>query len=574
MKNKRLNINTSKLFTAKLLPKLLPKKLLPEKLLVWQTNNLKRRVYLIIFGFIFIYSLIAVRLIYISTSTIFQNDTYSKNYNYRRDIVDRNGNLLASSLPVYSLFANPNKMIEKQSNLERIGQIIKLKDRKALLQKLNSNSKFVWLKYDLTPEEKKKITDLGIAGIGFEKKAKRIYSYSNLLAHVLGYVNVDNIGLAGIERFFDTDLLKNNEKPLELTIDVRIQNIVSAELDNAIKEYSAEGGVAVVINPNSGEILALSSKPDFNPHIPGKATTAQLFNKASLGVYEFGSIFKILTLAIGLDTKTIKPTHKYDVTALKVGKYQIHDFPRDYPGVFTVADLFVKSSNKGIAKIALDIGEENFKNYLKKLQLNSNIITEIPEKTAPIFPNDSNWSPISMVTRSYGYGIATNILTFLQAIIPAVNGGVMYPLTLVKKDIELLEGERVFSEQTSKDVNKLLRRVVVKGTGKRAEVNGYLVGGKSGTAEKLQGNKYSKNSRISSFVSVFPVINPKYLIHVMLDNPKATKKTFGLATGGINAAPTCAKIISRIIALDGMPPYDLNDPSIIKQLSIEKDETI
>jgi len=517
------------------------------------------RTYSVILVLIIAFGIINVKLLQLAMTQGLENNSTHFVSCYRKDIVDRNGSLIATSIPTYSLFAHPDLIFNKKQAATKLSKIIKAGGQKKLLNKLQSSHKFTWLPRNLNPTQVQQVNELGIPGVDFDTSFKRIYSYGNLLSHILGYVSIDNKGLAGIERFFDDSLLsdhKNNNKntPLQLSVDVGIQNIVSEELDNAIKEFNASGGVGVVVDPNNGEILSLVSKPDFNPHNPGKAKAKELFNKSSLGVYEFGSVFKVLTMAIAMETKAVKHLNqKYDISHLKVGKFEISDYTPSQ-GVHSVAEIFAKSSNKGTGKIALDIGQADFKKYLQKLKLDKKSFAEIPETTTPLLPNTKKWSDISTVTISYGYGIATNVLNLIQSIIPTVNGGIFYPLTLVKQDSQV-SGERIFSERTSKNIQHLLRLVVTNGTGRKADVEGYLVGGKSGTANKAQGKQYNKNSRISNFVSIFPYTNPKYLIYVMLDDPKPTK-VHKTVTGGASAAIAASKIISRIVAFQGILPYD------------------
>ncbi len=527
----------------------------------WRASEkcLTSRMRFVISMFLVIFISINIKLVMVSTTKHLTYTKTSQQKIARGDIVDRNGVLVATSIPVYSLFANPSKMIDKKHAVESLAKVINLPNQDKLLAELESEKSFVWIKRNLTPEHEEVINSLGITGVSFEKSFKRIYSYNNLLSHVVGYVNIDNKGLAGVERFFDQELSRPNTSELsdklELTIDVRIQNILHEELDFAIKEFEAIGGTGVVVDPNSGEILSLVSKPDFDPHNPGAAKSEELFNKTSLGSYEFGSVFKILTVAIGLDTKTIGINNLYDISHLKVGKFNIQDFHNSY-GLHTVAQIFAKSSNKGTAKIALDIGQKTFRQYLKRLKLDDQVITEIPEKNIPAVSLDKHWSDISTATISYGYGVATSVLSLIQAIIPTINGGILYPLVLIKKDAKPV-GAQVFSPQTSEDVRKLLRLVVTDGTGKKSDVPGYVVGGKSGTVNKLNGKHYAKNSRMSSFVSIFPSNAPKYLIYVMLDDPKPSAATGGLATGGATSALAVKRIISRIVSLTGMPPSDV-----------------
>lgn len=534
-----------------------------KEMLMWRAydSSAIMRIYIIIFFFILAFLILNFRLVLVSTNKNYQLEQAIRANFYRKDIVDRNGILVATSLPIYSLFANPDKIYNKAQTLEKLAKVIDIKNKSQVLADLNSGKNFIWIKHDITPSQEQLINELGLVGIGLEKSFKRIYPYGNLISHALGYVSRDNKGLAGLERFFDDELMVDNfnspnpankDKSLELTLDVHIQSIANQELDNAINEFNAEGGAAVVADPNSGEILALISKPDFNPHNPAKATPDELFNKTSLAAYEFGSVFKILTLAIGLETKVTNINRQYDISSLKVGKFNIKDFKHS-TGIHTVAEIFAKSSNKGTGKIALEIGKNNFQKYLRKLRLDDQVITEISEKTTPKFPVSQNWSDISMVTISYGYGIATSVLNLIQAVIPTINGGVLYPLTLVKKDIEP-EGEKIFSQETCRDIRKLLRLVVLEGSGKKADIKGYMVGGKSGTANKLNGKHYAKNSRRSSFIATFPANKPRYVVYVMLDNPQPTKETGGYATGGATAAPTVGKIISRIASLKGILP--------------------
>ncbi|AVP87525.1 hypothetical protein phytr_5820 [Candidatus Phycorickettsia trachydisci] len=517
------------------------------------------RTYSVILILIIAFGIINTKLLQLAMTPGLENNNSSFISYYRKDIVDRNGSLIATSIPTYSLFAHPDLIYNKKQAATKLSKIIKAGGQKKLLNKLQSSHKFTWLARNLNPSQVQQVNELGIPGVDFDTSFKRIYSYGNLLSHILGYVSIDNKGLAGIERFFDNSLLsdhKNNNKhhPLQLSVDVGIQNIVSEELDSAIKEFNASGGVGVVVDPNNGEILSLVSKPDFNPHNPGKAKAKQLFNKSSLGVYEFGSVFKILTMAIAMETRAVKHLNqKYDISHLKVGKFEISDYTPSQ-GLHSVAEIFAKSSNKGTGKIALDIGQADFKKYLQKLKLDKKSFAEIPETTTPLLPNTKKWSDISTVTISYGYGIATNVLNLIQSILPTVNGGIFYPLTLVKQDSQVC-GERIFSERTSKNIQHLLRLVVTNGTGRKADVEGYLVGGKSGTANKAQGKQYNKNSRIANFVSIFPYTNPKYLVYVMLDDPKPTK-VHRTVTGGASAAIATSKIISRIVAFQGILPYD------------------
>ena len=375
------------------------------------------------------------------------------------------------------------------------------------------------------------------------------------------------MGLAGLEKHYN-DFLNNTaitanrseqNKPLELSIDVRLQNILSEEIDKVMKDFRAVGAVGIIVSPNNGEILAMVSKPDFDPHHPSFASPEELFNRASHGVIDTGSVFKTITLAVGIDTGNVTLKDAYDVTYMKVGKFSLKDY-HPHKGWQSVPEIFLHSSNIGSAQIILEVGEEKVRNYFKSLGLLDKLEIELPERGKPLYPTISKWTDLSLVTMSYGYGLCITPLHFIQAVIPIVNGGKFHPLTLVKRpDNTVVPEKRIFSEETSIEMRKLLRLGVKEGTGKRAEVKGYLVGGKTGTAEKLSGKRYVKNSRVSSFLGVLPASDPKYLIYIVFDEPKGTKESFGFATAGFTAAPAVGKVFERMVALYGLETVDENN---------------
>jgi cell division protein FtsI (penicillin-binding protein 3) len=413
------------------------------------------------------------------------------------------------------------------------------------------------------------IKNLGLPGIYFEEEERRIYPYGNIFSHLIGYVNRENKGLAGLEKSYDEFLQNQDDKtPLKLTLDSRLQSIVNEEIDKAIDKFSAEGGSAVIIDPNNGEILAAISKPDFNPHFPGNAKDEELFNNYALGVYELGSIMKMPNVAIGLDSKKVTMYDAYDTSSLRVANFDIRDVHRSR-GWHSLPQIFLHSSNIGMAQIVMDIGKEDYQQYIEKLGFTKKLDIEIPERGAPIVQKYDRWSDLTMATLSYGYALSISPLHFLNAAIPIVNGGYSHHMHFVKKD-KIPEGTRVLDEETSINMRKLLRLAVEKGTAKNSNVKGYLVSGKTGTAEKVIDGKYAKNkARRSSFISVFPANNPKYIIFMMLDNPKPTKETFGYATAGWTVAPSIKNIIARMVALYGISPYDESDIKIKQQLHVD-----
>jgi cell division protein FtsI (penicillin-binding protein 3) len=538
-------------------------------IILWDVcaNNTKIRLLIVSCCFAMFFCGLSYRLIIVATNGYVKLEYQVKNSDFRKEIVDRNGNLLAVNLPSSSLFANPQKVINPSQCLERLSKILPEIDKMKLLAELQSNKSFVWIKRDLLPKEQEAISNLGMPGFSFEQEQKRIYTFSNLLSHIIGYVGRDLVGLAGLEKTYDKFLTNSDfiqpdqlKKPLELSIDVRLQNILSEEIDKTLKEFSAIGAVGIIVNPNNGEILAIVSKPDFNPHYPSRAKPEELFNMASLGIYEMGSVFKTLTMAVAFDTDAIAMNDAYDISYMKVGGFNIKDYhPRQ--GWHSVPEIFLHSSNIGVSQIMLEVGKNDFKNYLKKLGLLDQLKIELPERGTPLFPSDKRWSDLTTAVMAYGYGISISPLHFMQAILPIVNGGILYDLTLIKRHDERLVGTRVFSEKTSKQMSELFRLVVKEGTGRRADVKGYLVGGKTGTAEKLTSDghgkkKYLKNSRMSSFLGLLPAIDPQYIIFIMFDEPKGTKESFGFATAGWTAAPTVGRVLERMVALYGIEPVE------------------
>jgi cell division protein FtsI (penicillin-binding protein 3) len=552
----------------------------------WDTHKsaVQLRLSLVLFGFIFLYIIIGVRIITLAGqkgSADYKSHMVAvkKHTTKRKEIVDRNGNLLAVNLSTASLYANPKKIIDPQEATQKLAKIIPSLDKVKLLKDLKSERTFIWIKRDLTPKEQYAIHNLGIPGFYFEKEYKRVYTYGNLLSHTLGFVGRDDNGLAGLEKSFDKFLTNQDiaveyaekDKPLQLSLDVRVQSIVSEELDKTIKEFNAIGAVGIVADAKTGEILSLVSKPDFDPHHPSQASDSQLFNKATLGVYEMGSIFKPITVAIGFDSGKVGMNDVYDLNAkIRVSKFTVKD-DKKKEGWRTVPEIFMYSSNIGTVQIVFEVGKQIFQSYLQKLGFFKQAHIELPEKATPLYPSEKRWSDIDTVTMSYGYCMSVSPLHIVQAILPILNGGYIHPLTLIKKDKrdEPELKERVFKATTSANMNKLFRIVVEKGSGRKAAVKGYLVGGKTGTAYKAVQGKYNKSARFSSFISAFPMNDPKFIMFIMIDDPKGTKETFGFATAGFTAAPTTARIISRLAPLYGVKPVDEDSPEIKKALHVD-----
>lgn len=488
----------------------------------------------------------------------------------RAEIVDRNGLLLATNLLTYSIYANPSQIKDPVSTVRKLAEIFPELNKSDIYNRMASNRTFIWVKRNITPKEQFAVNNLGLVGVYFQQEEKRIYPYGPSLAHIVGYVGLDNKGLSGIEQYFDKALYEkySRNNPLQLAIDARVQNILHDELATRVEEFKAIGGSGLVMDANTGEVIAMVSLPDFDPHDPGNADSRAKFNQITLGVYEMGSIFKTITMALGLNSGAVTFQDSFDITnPIKIARFTIKDFHAE-KGFHSVPEIFMNSSNIGTAKIALKTGTEQQQNFLKELGLLSALEIELPEKSAPLFPSKSQWKELSTMTISYGHGIAVTPLHMSRAIAALINGGELKPVTLLKQESEP-EGVRVVSAKTSEQIRQLMRLVVTNGTGRKAKAEGYLVGGKSGSAEKLSGKGYSKKANLSSFVGMFPANDPKYIVMAVLDEPKGNASTGGYSTGGAVAAPVVGATIARIGPILGIEPIDENSESIGRQMWVD-----
>lgn len=478
---------------------------------------------------------------------------------FRADIVDRNGELLATSLKTSSLYANARVVLDPKEAADKLVQVLPELNHKEILQRLKSGKGFVWLARHLTPQKQAEVLCLGIPGIYFQQDERRVYPHGELFSHVLGYTNIDNQGLGGIERKFNEQLLTTGE-PLRVSLDTRVQHVLRDELLAGIEKFKAQGGAGLVMDVQTGEIIAMISLPDFDPNKVGKigSEAKALFNKITLGTYEMGSSFKILTTALFLDSGIANVFTKFDVSApLRVGRFRIKDFhPAHYP--LTVAEIFTESSNIGAAKMALQMGSTLQRAFFKKIGFFSTPSLEIPEIGAPLYPK--KWSEATTITASYGYGVSVSPLQLATAIGGIVNKGIMQKPTLLKTDLSKVPpGSRIISSETSETMCKLMYIIVSQGRGRKAQVKGYEVGGKTGTANTLEGRSYKEGSNMTSFVGAFPMRNPQYMVLIMVDRPQAIKGTYGFSAAGWNAAPIAGKVIGRIAPLlHVVPSIDQN----------------
>ncbi len=474
----------------------------------------------------------------------------------RLDIVDRNGVLLATNLPTASLYADARRVIDVDESARSLAAVLTGADIDDLRQRLAGGRSFVWLQRGITPSLAADIHALGLPGVDFIEEERRVYPQGALLAHMLGFTDVDNQGIAGIERSADERLRRGaveGEGPLALSIDVRLQAVLRQEIAASIETFQAIGGAGIIMDAEGGEVLALVSLPDFDPNQPNAAVSPDArFNRATLGVYEMGSIFKVFTTAMTLDYGVAGLDDSFDATEpIHVARFTIND-SHPKARVLSVPEVFIYSSNIGAAKMALAVGAERQRAFLKKLGLLDPASIELPEIGAPMAP--VNWGELATMTVAFGHGIAVSPLQTVAAFAAVVNGGTRVEPTLFKRAAAREGGERLLDGTTSDAMRALLRLAVLRGTGRAADVPGYAVGGKTGTAEKVAEGGYQHGALLSSFIGAFPMSAPRYVILITIDEPKGNESTFGYATGGWTAAPTFARIVARMAPLVGVAP--------------------
>jgi cell division protein FtsI (penicillin-binding protein 3) len=486
----------------------------------------------------------------------------------RPDIVDRNGTVLATDVKTPSLFGEPRRIIDKDEAIELLTATLPDLDNGEVRDRLLSKKGFVWLKREITPKQQFEIHKLGIPGIGFLRENKRVYPSGNEVAHLIGLVNIDNQGIAGMEKWLDNQGLADLhragfatdrlQKPIELSVDLRVEHALRDELLKAKAKFSAKAASGLVANVNTGEIVAMVSLPDFDPNSPKEAHDPDRINRLTTGVYEMGSTFKAFTLAMALDTGKYGLDSMWDARGpLHYGKFAIHD---DEPkGRFlSMKEVFTFSSNVGAARIALSQGVEAHKAFLRKMGQLERLRTELPESASPLVPK--RWGDLNTITISFGHGMAVAPLQGVMGVSALVNGGYLIPPTFMKRTQEEAReiGKRVIKPETSEKMRFLMRLNAEIGTARKADVKGYYIGGKTGTAEKVINGRYAKKKVLTLFTAVIPADKPQYQLLIMLDEPQALKETYGFITSGWNAVPTAGAVISRIGPLLGIEPrFDL-----------------
>lgn len=477
---------------------------------------------------------------------------------HRSDILDRNGEVLATNIVTASAYINAKHVIDIDDAVLKIKKIIQTISTKDLKEKLISGKSFIWLARHITPRMQQEINDLGIPGVYLYKDQTRIYPHEDLCSHIVGFCGLEGEGLSGLEKYFDVELQRDNQ-PLKISLDIRVQHVLRKELINGVKEFSAKGGNIIAMKVKTGEILGMVSLPDFNPHQLNTAKQDSFFNRNTLGVYEPGSVFKILNVAIALETGRAHLNSVYDTSQpIKIGRFTVTDF-RGSGKPLTLQDAFIKSSNIASVKMSQQYGIKTQQDYLKRFGVLDKVGLEISETGSPIIPK--KWTEASMMTISYGYGISQTPLQILSVITSLVNNGIKVHPTLLMKDGVQSNESQLISLKTSQSLRHLMRLVVTEGTGRKSEVSGFDVFGKTGTVYQQTKHGYGSakdRQRTTTFVGGFPYQDPEIMFIVMLDDPKPTKESYGFATAGWNVAKIAKNVIEQVAPLYKNPNYASN----------------
>ena len=540
------------------------------------SSAVKSRVYLAMRAFACVYAAIGGRLIYLaqmdeapSRAWISAQDSVAAS---RPDLIDRNGEILATDIKTASLYAEPRRILDVDEAAEGLTRILPDLDEALVRRRLESGAGFVWLKREMTPDKAEQVHDLGLPGIGFLSENQRFYPGGPTAGHIVGAVNVDNQGLSGIEKYVDDQWLRDLQsigfasgrtmEPVRLSVDLRVQHVVRDELVKAMERYRAIAAAGIVLDAKTGEVVAMSSLPDYDPNDRSEALEKDRLNRATGGVFEMGSVFKAFTTAMALDSGAVTINDSFDATRpLRAAGRTITDF-HGKNRILSVPEIFIYSSNIGTAKMMLATGVARQKEFMERLHLTKRLQTELPENAAPLLP--PKWNELAAMTISFGHGLSVTPMQTAVAAAAMVNGGSLLPPTFVPRTPEEVKTlkKQVISPEVSRMMRYLFRLNVLSGSGRRADVPGYTVGGKTGTAEKIENGVYVSNKRRNSFLSAFPMDDPRYVVLVVLDEPKSEREGIG-ATAGLNTAPTTGAIIRRAAPMLGvMPRFGKGDEPI------------
>ncbi|MDX5594030.1 penicillin-binding protein 2 [Pseudovibrio sp. SPO723] len=535
----------------------------------------RSRVYIAMVAFFCVFAAIGGRLVTLAMQQTEQGSSYiaaEKPSAARPDILDRNGEILATDIKSASLYAEPRKIPDPDEVFEGLISVLPELNTPRIAQRLRGDAAFIWLKREITNEQRDRIHSLGLPGVGFREETLRFYPGGNTVSHVLGTVNVDGRGISGIEKYIDQAWLNDLRElgftseeglePVRLSIDLRAQYAVRDELKRAMEHHKAKAAIGIVLQADTGEVVAMSSLPDFDPNDRSEALRPDRLNRATAGVFEMGSVFKGITVAMALESGKVSIDDSFDARKpIRAGGRTINDF-HGKRRILSVPEVFIYSSNIGTAKMMLEAGIDEQKQFLKKLGLTERPGGELPERAMPLMP--PRWNELAAMTISYGHGISVTPLQTAVAMATMVNGGkLIEPTFLPRTEEEAAKvAQQTISPQTSDAVRYLNRLNVLQGSGRRAAVPGYDVGGKTGTAQKVVNGKYVEGLYLNSFLAAFPMSDPKYVVLMMLDEPQ---KVDGqpYATAGWNIVPTTGAVIRRIAPMLGVKPNFAGDDETI-----------
>ncbi|MBX9758850.1 MAG: penicillin-binding protein 2 [Beijerinckiaceae bacterium] len=526
------------------------------------------RLRLVAIVFVGIYAIIGGRLVYLGMAQEPQGlrrVAAEASSRARPAIVDRKGEILAADVKIDSLFAEPRNIVDKDEAVELLTAVLPDLDAKELRDKLGSRRGFVWVKRGVTPKERAEVFRLGLPGVGFLPENKRVYPNGPVAAHVLGFTNIDNIGIAGMEKYIDSlgfadlssagfKVASQDMKPIKLAIDLKATHAVRDELVKGIERYKAKAAAAAIMDVNTGEIIAIASLPDYDPNNPVDALEPTRINRMIVGVFEMGSTFKALTLAMSLDSRKATLQSKVDARAgLRYGRHTINDFHGQHR-TLSFSEVFTYSSNIGTARLALGVGVEGHQQFLRKMGQLDRMRTEMPESAEPIVPR--RWGELNTMTIAFGHGLAVAPLQSMMAVGALVNGGKLVSPTFRMRTIEEAQANapQVIRPETSEQMRYLMRLNAEVGSARRIDIPGYFAGGKTGTANKVVNGRYSNDRVFTTFTAIAPSDKPKYLFLTVFDEPQGVPETSGQRTAAWNAGATTGRIIERVTPILGLPP--------------------
>lgn len=517
------------------------------------------RIRIRIGAFVFLFMLLLVILRLAETSLFYPKPKTSGHPGdsaiTRADIVDREGEVLATTLQTYAAIADPRIVWNAEEAADALLTVLPHLDRDTVMARLTAKSAFEYIERGLTPKQRQMIFDLGLPGIDFQAQPKRVYPRGQLAAHVLGSVDTELHGTAGAEMAFDEALSAPNAPPTVLSLDMRVQHVVSDALAAGMTRYQAQGAAGIVMDMKSGELIALVSLPQYDANAPAAKTPQRNTNHAAVSVYELGSVFKPITMALALEAGAATLTEEFPVQKpFKVGsKFIRDDHPSDVP--LAMADILAQSSNRGTAMLALAAGAEAQKTLLEAMGLFERVPYELPESARPIV--QTRWADITTTTVSYGHGLSVTPLALVAATAPLMNGGYYVTPTIMARDAaHPTERRRVLSQKTADDVRDMMRYVVTNGTGRNARAAGYGVMGKTGTADKPGIGGYTERGEVvTSFIAGFPHADPRYVVMITYDSPQTVEGDWGYRGAGWNAAKTTKEVIERIGPILNVPRY-------------------